>query len=117
MKYALLVYDIHAFWQDLPTGQKRALHGDYRALSNFPGVIGLYRLQPPKTATTVRFEEDQLVKTEGPRADASQSLRAFYLLESDDHDSVLELAAGIPAARTGGAVEVWPLTELRRHDP
>jgi hypothetical protein len=37
--------------------------------------------------------------------------RSVPLLESDDQDSVLEMAARIPAARIGGAVEVWPLTE------
>jgi hypothetical protein len=61
--------------------------------------------------TTVRVAEDEILKTEGPLADTRQNFRALYLLESDDSDSVLELAARIPAARTGGAVEVWPLTE------
>jgi hypothetical protein len=61
--------------------------------------------------TTVRVEDDQIVKTEGPLGETTQNLRALYLLESGDHDSALELAAQIPAARTGGAVDVWPLTE------
>jgi hypothetical protein len=40
-----------------------------------------------------------------------ENFRALYLIESDDHDAVLELASQIPAARRGGAVEVWPLTK------
>jgi hypothetical protein len=111
MKYALLVYDAPSSWHGLSTEQKRALHREYHAVAASPGVIGHYRLRPRQVTTTVRVEEDQIVKTEGPLADTRESLRAFYLLESDDHDSVLELAARIPAARTGGAVEVWPLTE------
>ncbi len=111
MKYALLVYDVPSSWHSLSTAQKHALHGEYHAVAASPGVIGHYRLRPPQITTTVRVEEDQIVRTEGPLADTREKLRALYLLESDDHDSVLELAARIPAARIGGAIEVWPLAE------
>jgi hypothetical protein len=70
------------------------------------------RLRPPQTTTTVRVEEDQIARTAGPLAETRENVRAFYLLESDEHDSVVDLAARIPAAHTGGAVEVWPLTKL-----
>jgi hypothetical protein len=80
-------------------------------VADSPNVIGHYRLRPPQSTTTVRVEKGQTVNTEGPLADTRENFRAFYLLESNDHDSVLELAARIPAARMGGAVEVWPLAE------
>ena len=111
MKYALFLYETPGSWHDLSTEQRRALHDEYHAVAASPGLIGHYRLRPPQRTTTVRVEEDQIVKTAGPLADRRENLRALYLLESDDHDSVLEVAARIPAARTGGAVEVWPLTE------
>lgn len=108
MKYALLVYDVPDSWRSFTTEQKHALHGDYHAVSASPGVIAHFRLRP---TTTVRVEDDQIVTTEGPLAATRDNLRALYLVESDDHDSVLELAGRIPAARMGGAVEVWPITE------
>jgi hypothetical protein len=111
MKYALLVYDVPSSWKSLSTEQKHAVHGEYHEVAASAGVIGHYRLRPPKMTTTVRVNEDQIVKTEGPLADTKETFRALYLVESDDPDSVLEFAARIPAARTGGAVEVWPLTE------
>ncbi|CAN5195994.1 hypothetical protein BH18ACT14_BH18ACT14_12190 [soil metagenome] len=111
MKYALLVYDVPNSWSSLSTEEKRAAHGDYSAVAATPGIIGHYRVRPPQSATTVRVEEGQIVRTEGHFANTREIFRAFYLLEGDDHDAVLELAARIPAARTGGAVEVWPLTE------
>ena len=111
MKYALLVYDGPSSWQNLATEEKHALHDEYHDAGAFPGVIAHYRLRPPQRTTTVRVEDGQTVKTEGALADTKENFRAIYLLESDDHDSVLELAARIPAARMGGAVEVWPLTE------
>ena len=114
MKYALLVYEAHSSWPNLSTEQQRAIHGEYRALAASPGVIGLYRLRPP-VMTTVRVEEDQVVQAEVRVTDTKEHLRAFYLLESDDHGAVVELASRIPAARMGGTVEIWPLTELIAH--
>jgi hypothetical protein len=49
--------------------------------------------------------------TDGPFADTKEILGGIYLLEADDLDRALELAARIPAARMGGAVEVRPLVE------
>jgi hypothetical protein len=111
MKYALLVYDAPGAWHNLATTQKHALHSEYHAVGASPGVIAHYRLRPPQRTTTVRVEGDRIVKRTGPLADTRENFRAIYLIESDDHDAVLDLAARIPAARTGGAVEVWPLTE------
>jgi hypothetical protein len=38
----------------------------------------------------------------------------YYEFEADDLDAVLEVAAKLPAARFGGAVEVRPMVELNR---
>jgi hypothetical protein len=38
-------------------------------------------------------------------------LGGFYLLEAENLDRALELAARVPAARLGGAVEVRPIVE------
>jgi len=111
VKYALFVYDAPCSWHSVPTEQRHALHGEYHALAELPGVFAHYRFRPPEATTTVRVEEDQVVKSQGPLVDASETLRALYLLESDDHDAVLELAARTPAARMGGAVEVRPILE------
>jgi hypothetical protein len=44
-------------------------------------------------------------------AAAEQTIGGFYLLEADDLDRALELAARVPASRYGGAVEVRPIVE------
>jgi hypothetical protein len=111
MKYALLVYDEPSSWHNVATEHKHARHREYHAVGDSPGVIAHYRVRPPQRTTTVHVEHDQTVATEGPLAETREHFRAIYLVESDDHDAVLELAARIPAARTGGAVEVWPLME------
>ena len=96
-------------WHSLSTAQRQTMHREYHTLGELPGVIAHYRFRPPDTTTTVRVEADQIVKTEGPLAGTHEELRAIYLVESNDQDSVLELAARIPAARMGGAVEICPL--------
>lgn len=111
MKYALLVYDDPDSWHDVSTEEKHARHDQYQNVAASAGVIGHYRLRPPQKTITVRVEEDRVVKNGRPLAETRENFRALYLIESDNHDSVLELASRIPAARTGGAVEVWPLME------
>ena len=40
-----------------------------------------------------------------------EALNGYLLFEADDLDTAIELAARIPAARLGGAVEVRPIVE------
>jgi hypothetical protein len=49
--------------------------------------------------------------TDGPFAETKEALGGFYLIEADDLDAALEIAARVPAARLGGSVEVRPLVE------
>jgi hypothetical protein len=68
-------------------------------------------VQPIQLATTVRVENGQTLLTAGPFVDAKEYLGGFYLLEADDLDAATAIAARIPAARMGGAVEVRPIVE------
>ena len=114
MTYALLVYAIPESLRSLSSEDKRSLHGEHQATAS-TSVIAHYTFRPPRLATTVRIDGDQIVKTEGPSAETSERLRAFYVLESDEPDAVLAFASQIPAVRLGGTVEVWPLIEPGQH--
>ena len=48
---------------------------------------------------------------DGPFVDAKEFIGGFYLLEADNLDGATALAARVPAARMGGAVEVRPIVE------
>src|SRR5262249_26784823 len=119
MKYALLGYDAEGSLDDLAAQEKRALHRAHRALhddvhaaaNSSVDVIAHYRVRGARQTTTVRLAGDEVVRSEGPAAQANEALRALYLLESEDPDAVIELAARLPAVRMGGVVEVWPLIE------
>jgi hypothetical protein len=59
----------------------------------------------------VRVEGGRTLTTDGPFPESREVLGGYYLLEADDLDTAIEIAARIPAARLGGAIEVRPLVE------
>ena len=111
MQYLLQIYsnDSMDTFEGLSEEEKSAVMGEYMAISGAPGVTGGAQLQPPTTATTVRVKDGQTLTTDGPFPETKEALGGYYLLEADDLDAAIELAARIPAARLGGAVEVRPL--------
>jgi len=113
MQYLLQIYSGNAMeaYDRLSEDERNAMLGEYMALAELPGVRGSNQLQPTSTATTVRVEDGRTLTTDGPFAETKEALGGYYLLEVDDLDAALEIAARIPAARMGGAVEVRPVVE------
>jgi hypothetical protein len=113
MKYMLQIYPGGARdeFDSLPEDQQDAVFGEYVAISQAPGVTGGDQLQPASTATTVRVQDGKTLTTDGPFVETKEAMGGYYLLEADDLDAAIELAARIPAARMGGAVEVRPVVE------
>ncbi len=113
MKYLLQIYPgcTRDAFERLPEDEQQAIVDEYLALVQLPGVVAGEQLQPVETATTVRVENGETLLTDGPFVDAKEHLGGFCLVEADDLDAALEIAARIPAARMGGAVEVRPLVE------
>ncbi|HEY7691651.1 MAG TPA: YciI family protein [Gaiellaceae bacterium] len=91
--------------------ERQAIVDEYLAIRQLPGIVGCDQLQPAETATTVRVENGQTLLTDGPFIDAKEHLGGYLVLEAEDLDAALAVAARIPAARMGGAVEVRPLVE------
>jgi hypothetical protein len=112
MKYMLLIQSggVEGF-EELPENEQNAIYGEYMAISEAPGVSDGNQLQPAETATTVRVEDGKTLTTDGPFVETKEALGGYYLFEADDLDAAIELAARIPAARLGGAVEVRPVVE------
>jgi hypothetical protein len=53
----------------------------------------------------------ETLTTDGPFSETKEALGGYYLLDAPDLDAAIELAARIPAARLGGAIEVRPLVQ------
>ena len=113
MKYLLQIYQgtSREEFERLPAEEQQVIVEEYLAIRRSPGVIGGDQLQPVETATTVRVENGQTLLTDGPFVDAKEHPGGYSLVEADDLDAALAIAARIPAARMGGAVEVRPLVE------
>jgi hypothetical protein len=109
MQYALLIYSRPGAAEALGPAEQEAVHQEYLALKQVPGIVGGAALHPVETATTVRIQDEQLLVTDGPFADTKEIFAGFYLLEADDLDAATEIAARIPAARLGGSVEIRPV--------
>jgi hypothetical protein len=118
MKYMLLIHqgttptphDPDA-WGRLSEDEQKAIYGDYQAINETPGVSPGVQMQPPETATTVRVEDGKALATDGPFVETKEALGGYLFFEADDLDAAIELAARIPAARLGGAIEVRPVVE------
>ena len=118
MKYMLLIHQGDAptprdpeAWGKLSEDEQKAVYADYMAINQTEGVSPGLQLDEPETATTVRVEDGKTLTTDGPFADIKEAIGGFMFFEADDLDAAIELAARIPAARLGGAIEVRPVVE------
>jgi hypothetical protein len=118
MKYVLLIHqgttptplDPEA-WATLSAEEQQEVYAAYQRINQTPGVTPGQGLQPPDTATTVRVADGRTVTTDGPFVDTKEALNGWLVYEAPDLDAAIALAAQIPAARLGGAIEVRPAME------
>jgi hypothetical protein len=118
MKYMLLIHqgdtptprDPEA-WARLSEDEQKAVFSDYQAINQTPGVTSGLQMQSPEAATTVRVEDGRTLVTDGPFVEMKEALGGYLFYEADDLDAAIELAARIPAARMGGAIELRPIVE------
>ena len=118
MKYMLLIHqgetptprDPEA-WGRLSEDEQNRVYADYQAINETEGVTPGQQLGEPDTATTVRVSDGETLTTDGPFAATKEAINGYLLFEADDLDAAIELAARIPAARLGGAIEVRPIVE------
>jgi hypothetical protein len=118
MKYLMLIHQGTAptprtpdEWARVPEDEQKAVYADYQAINQTPGVTPGLQLDSAENATTVRVENGKTLTTDGPFVAVKEALGGYFLLEADDLDAAIELAARVPAARMGGAVEVRPIVE------
>ena len=68
-------------------------------------------MQPPERAPTGRVEDGKTLTPDGPFVEIKESIGGYFFFEADDLDAAIDVAARVPAASMGGAVEVRPLVE------
>jgi hypothetical protein len=113
MKYMLQIYGNLTREQvaAMPDDERNALYQAWGAVNQTPGMTPGVELADPATATTVRVQDGTTLTTDGPFVEVKEALGGFLLFEADDLDAAIELAARIPTARLGGAIEIRPVVE------
>ena len=117
MKYMLLIHQGTTplpgseEWDRLSDEEKGGVFAAYKALNETPGFSPGVQMEPPETATTVRVQDGRTLTNDGPFVETKEALGGYLFLDADDLDAAIELAARIPAASMGGAIEVRPIQE------
>jgi hypothetical protein len=100
-------------WEKLSEAERDKIMKEYGALVQ--GLVkdgrlrGGGQLHPTASAKTVRLKNGATVLTDGPFAETKEQLGGYHLIECDDLDEAIAIAARIPTLPAGGAVEVRPL--------
>lgn len=107
MQYALLMYS--------PPESAAAARGpidpEVAAVLERPNITGWLRLYPHESATTMRNDRGATLLTDGPFIDSKEFLGGLILVDADDLDGALAVAAELHEIRPLAAIEVRPLLE------
>jgi hypothetical protein len=112
MKFVLMIYQGTTplpgsnAWKALPEAEQKAIYADYAAINQAPGVTPGLPLGLPSAAKTVQVRDGKLQVKSGTYL--PEGAGGYFLFEAENVEAAVALAARIPAARLGGAVEVRP---------
>jgi hypothetical protein len=112
MKYVLLIYQGTTplpgsdRWKALSEAEQKAVYADYAEVTRTAGVTPGLPLGLPDAARTVQVRDGKPAVKNGPHL--GEGVGGYFVLEAESLDAAVALAARIPAARLGGAVEVRP---------
>jgi RNA polymerase sigma factor (sigma-70 family) len=113
MRFVILIYQGTTpqpnsdAWKALPETEQKAVYADYARLNKSPGVTPGLPLGLPIAARTVQLRDGEPQVKNGPHL--AEGVSGYLVLEAETMEAAVALAAQIPAARLGGAVEIRPL--------
>lgn len=115
MKFILLVYNDPAALESLPAGDfdnkmRHCLeHAD--DLKHNGRLIESQMLEDASTAKSVRIRNGRQTTIDGPFAETKEVLGGFNLIEAENIDEAVRIAAEFPWAQTG-TIEVRPVRDI-----
>ena len=111
MKYVMLIYQGTALERQaaLPDEEQKQVYADYEGINQTPGVTPGLPMGLPENATTLRVEDGKTLTTDGPFVGMKEAIGGWFVLEADDLDAAIAVAARVPAARLGGGIEIRPV--------
>lgn len=108
MKYALLNYTKA---ETAGESRPREMHPAVAAVLERPDVTGWVRLRPVESATTLSLESRKVLLTDGPFVDSKEFLAGLILVEAENLDGALAIAAELQQLDVTAAIEVRPVLE------
>lgn len=112
MKYMLLIYSAEDSWTDETRRtcmlKSMAICDE---LSEQGKLIDSSPLHSISTATSVRLRDGKRLVTDGPFAETIEQLGGYYVIDVEDLDEAISIAARLPPAEKG-TVEIRPLFPL-----
>jgi hypothetical protein len=112
MKFVLLIYQGTTplpgsdRWEALSKAEQTQIYADYAELNKTPGISAGLPLGLPEAARTIQVKDGKTEVKNGPHL--AEGVGGFSVYEAASMDEAIALAAKIPAARLGGAVEIRP---------
>ncbi|MBN1237198.1 MAG: YciI family protein [Gammaproteobacteria bacterium] len=114
MKYLCLIYYdekvLDALTREALEALWREAEASHRALTGSPGCLAA-ALEPSRDTITLRERGGKTFTTDGPFAETREQLGGLLLIDVEDLDDALDIAARVPAARFG-SIEVRPVADL-----
>jgi hypothetical protein len=93
-------------WNALPEAQQKAVYADYAKLNETEGLTPGLPLGLPDAARTVQVRDGKIHVKNGTYL--TEGAGGYFVLDAETMEDAIALAARVPAARLGGAVEIRP---------
>ena len=115
MKFILLIYNDPAVLEALPPGdfdsKMRSCLSHADELRHEGRLLESQMLEDATEAKSVRIRKGRVNVVDGPFAEAKEVLGGFNLIEAENIDEAVRMAAEFPWAQTG-CVEVRPVRDI-----
>ena len=113
MKYMLLIYFNEQ--AGLSETERQECYAEStqlaQAIHSSGQFLGANPLHPTSMATSVRVRNGKRIVTDGPFAETREQLGGYFLIQANNLDEAIGIAARVPMARKG-TVEVRPVIDI-----
>jgi len=115
MKFMVLIYNDGELLDALPEAkfneEMRGCLAHADELREEGRLFDSQMLERPTTAKTLRSRKNKMTITDGPFTETKEFLAGFNLIEAEDIDEAVRMAAEFPWAKVG-SIEVRPVRDI-----
>ncbi len=115
MKFMVLIYTDDALIDAMPSEQfDETMRGCIEHADDLRSegrLLDSQQLEAPSTAKSLRTRKGRLAITDGPFTESKEMLAGFNLIEAENMDEAVKIAAEFPWTHTG-CIEVRPVRDI-----